>query len=191
MTHNWWIVIEFKCFVCILWQFSSMISNSLQFWQFCQLSFQLKAGLNLNGLCALWLEYDLVDIEENDAVITGCYADYKGGIRCWLVENIVWWFFSIFRTLLFTEKPDTRMDEKTVLIKISILDEWKYWYSTFHIFCCLPRPQQNRWRFVKIWNLDFVSRRWKETKHPFMTDKRIFIVLIPLFCKIPRERYLF
>ena len=89
------------------------------------------------------------------------------------------------------KKTDTRMDEKTVLIKISILDEWKYWYSTFHIFCCLPRPQQNRWRFVKIWNLDFVSRRWKETKHLFMTDKRIFIVLIPFFCKIPRERYLF
>ena len=31
-------------------------------------------------------------------------ADYKGGIGCWLVEEIVWWFFTVFRTLLFTEK---------------------------------------------------------------------------------------
>ena len=93
-----WLNSNALCAFCD--RFSSMISNSLQFWQFCQLSFQLKAGLNLNGLCAHWLEYDLVDIQESDAVITGCYADYKGGLGCWLWKIL----YIVFSDIAFYRK---------------------------------------------------------------------------------------
>ena len=130
MTHNWWIVIEFKCFVCILWQ---VFIDDIQF-------FAILTILSIVISTQSWIEFKwfvctLIRIWSGWHWGEWC-SDYRllRWLQSWLVEEIVWWFFTVFRTLLFTEKPDTRMDEKTVLIKISILDEWKYWYWTFHIF---------------------------------------------------------
>ena len=71
---------------------------------------------------------------------------------------------SSFRWVSFISPPST---SSTVDGDSNVLREQKYCYisnsQTYFVVCPAP-PPQNRWRFVKIWNLDFRSH-FKQNIH--------------------------